>query len=464
MGLSGTIQYFSERKARLAEAEAGIEAAAQKLADAADRALAAGKLPALAQAARAAAASDHLAFAALERADGRILWRDASGAQEQPLHEEDRQAALASGRAYRSSYNDQGRAGVAWTIPLKTRSKGAAGITGTRPLGVTLHAGFGPAALRAADSAMAPTLRRLLLAGSISLVLGLIGAVVLSANLTRTIHKLMEGAQQVGAGHFSARVQTRRADELGDLSEEFNAMGRRLGELERLKDSFLAKITHDLRNPLGAIVGLADLLLEGAQGNLSAEQKDSVGLISKSGNDLAELVDNILDVTKLEAGRMNFVPARQELRVAAKSVLALLRLKAEEYGVVLDASGIPEGTSVWADEQGLGRLLTNLVSNALKFTPKGGRVSLSWRRSDTGEDVIVVLDTGIGIPKDKIPTLFEKFSQVEETMNKVRFARGTGLGLVICREIAEGHGGRIWVESEYRQGSSFLVALPPEKA
>jgi two-component system cell cycle sensor histidine kinase PleC len=145
-------------------------------------------------------------------------------------------------------------------------------------------------------------------------------------------------------------------------------------------------------------------------------------------------------------------------------VLDLLAPKAAEYGVTLVDDGVPDGSAVWADEPALRRLLTNLVSNALKFTPSGGRVSVEWEDQGPAGARVAVRDTGVGIPPDKVDSLFTKFTQVEETMHKVRFAKGTGLGLVICKEIVEGHGGRIWVESEYQRGSAFLFTLPAAPA
>ena len=187
-------------------------------------------------------------------------------------------------------------------------------------------------------------------------------------------------------------------------------------------------------------------------------------VVIQSGTDLAELIDNILDVTKLEAGRLSFVPARAPLRPAVQGVLALLASKAAEYGVTLDASRVPAEAAVWADEQALRRVLTNLVSNALKFTPRGGTVSVEWAREPLGGDRVTVRDTGIGIPADKLPTLFTKFAQVEETMHKVRYAKGTGLGRVICKEIVEAHGGTVRVESPPGGGAVFSFTLPPKPA
>ncbi|MBI4349644.1 MAG: HAMP domain-containing histidine kinase [Elusimicrobia bacterium] len=464
IGLAAAIQFFGERSARRAEIEALAQRRAVDYADAAEAAVVMDVTDQLSRAFREVAAEHHLLFQALVRADNKTLWREAVEGFSEGLNEAGVRAVLGTGTPLRYKRVDGEREVEEWVIPLKAKSAAATGVTGTRPLGVVLRVGFDLKAVRsAAADASAPAMRRLAWAGLASLILGLLGATWVSTSFTRTIKKLMAGAQEVAAGHFSVRVMTRRGDELGDLSNEFNEMGQKLAELEALKDSFLAKITHDLRSPLGAIVCYADVMLMGAQGPLTQKQQDSLKLITASGNDLAELINNILDLTKLEAGKMAFSASEVRLRAKAQQVVDLLKIKADEFGVRLDADGIPPDTTVWADEQALGRLLSNLVSNSLKFTPKGGRVSLGWQRGEGGTDVIAVRDTGIGIPKDKIDTLFQKFSQVEETMHKVRFARGTGLGLAICREIAEGHGGRIWVESEYQKGSAFYVALPAKQ-
>ncbi len=461
IGLAAAIQFFGERSARLAETEARLQARAESYATAAGTALELGGLDELSKAFQAVAEEHHLLYQDLVRKDGKTLWRQSREGLAETLNEEGVRSALGTSVPMRYERVEGGRPVVEWVVPLKAKSAGPTGATGQRPLGVVLRCGFDFEEARAVAAAeAAPVLKRVAVGGLASLLLGLLGAAWLSNSITRTIRKLMQGAQQVAAGHFSVRVQTRRGDELGELSNEFNEMGHKLAELEALKDSFLAKITHDLRSPLGAIVCYADVMLMGAQGPLTPKQENSLKLITVSGNDLAELINNILDLTKLEAGKMTFVATEVSLKTRAQQVVDLLSVKADEYGVKLDAEEIPPNAVVWADEQALGRMLSNLISNSLKFTPKGGRVSLHWQKGQGGEDVIAIKDTGIGIPQDKIATLFQKFSQVEETMHKVRFARGTGLGLAICREIAEGHGGRIWVESEYQKGSVFYVSLP----
>ncbi|MBI5595632.1 MAG: HAMP domain-containing histidine kinase [Elusimicrobia bacterium] len=298
----------------------------------------------------------------------------------------------------------------------------------------------------------------------IPLLCGVLAASWMARRLTRTLDKLAAGAARIGQGHLSARVLTTRADELGELSEEFNAMGRKLEELEELKDQFLAKITHDLRSPLSAVVGYAGLLEMGNDGPVTPKQLRSLKLIVESANYLAELIDNILDLTKMEAGRMTYEPVPVDLAASAAAVAEQLGVKAAEYGVRLDVSGVPRRTTVVADEQALRRVLVNLLSNSLKFTPSGGVVAVEWSRTPEGADRVGVRDTGIGIPADKTGMLFTKFTQVAETANKVRPARGTGLGLAICKEIVEAHGGRIWAESEYGKGSVFFFTLPPAAA
>ena len=145
-------------------------------------------------------------------------------------------------------------------------------------------------------------------------------------------------------------------------------------------------------------------------------------------------------------------------------VVEMARSIADEYKVRLSDSEVPAQARVWADEQALRRVLTNLVFNALKFTPGGGTVGILHSKDPDGADLLAVRDTGIGIPADKLKMLFRKFTQIEETQDKVRKTKGCGLGLVICKEFVEAHGGRIWADSEYQKGTTFYFTLPPRRA
>ncbi|MBI4425262.1 MAG: HAMP domain-containing histidine kinase [Elusimicrobia bacterium] len=271
---------------------------------------------------------------------------------------------------------------------------------------------------------------------------------------------LVRASRRVAEGDFSHRVSVTRDDELGRLGGEFNRMIARLEELDDLKDSFMAKITHDLRNPLNAMIGYAELCRGGFRGPLTQEQADAMKLIVQNGNSLAELINNILDVTQLEAGRMNFSPSVVDLQSEVGGVLELLQLRADQFQVRLESALLPELDQVFADPQAFRRVLINLVSNALKFTPAEGSVTVKAYRGTPNEVVVAISDTGVGIPPQRLSDLFKKFSQVQETLNKVRPSGGTGLGLVICKEIVEAHGGRIWAESAPGQGTTFLFTLP----
>ncbi|MBI4347475.1 MAG: HAMP domain-containing histidine kinase [Elusimicrobia bacterium] len=288
--------------------------------------------------------------------------------------------------------------------------------------------------------------------------LGLLLAFVLGRALAEPIQRLAFGTRRVGEGRLDTRIPDEGSDELGDLARDFNAMAAKLNELDELKDSFLAQITHDLRNPLTAIIAHVNVLGMGIHGPVNEKQKKNLDLVQESSLYLNELIGDILDLTKLEAGKMEFAPKPVDAHAAARAVLDLNSARAAEYGVALECA-VPEGASVTADPEGLKRVLINLVSNALKFTPKGGKVTVGLA-SVNGSDRISVSDTGIGIPEDKLGLLFRKFSQVAETKNKVREAAGTGLGLVICKQIVEAHGGTIGVESVYRKGTTFFFHLP----
>lgn len=272
--------------------------------------------------------------------------------------------------------------------------------------------------------------------------------------------ELVKASRRVAEGDFTHRIAVTRDDELGRLANEFNRMTQRLEELDDLKDSFMAKITHDLRNPLNAIIGYAELCRGGYRGPLTTEQTETMQLIVQNGHSLAELINNILDVTQLEAGRMRFSPSSVDLQSEVESVIELLKIRADQYQVRLDSALLPELTQVWADPQAFRRILINLISNALKFTPAEGSVTVKAYRGKPNEIVIAVSDTGVGIPAERLNELFKKFSQVPETLNKVRPSGGTGLGLVICKEIVEAHGGRIWVESATGQGTTFIFTVP----
>lgn len=341
--------------------------------------------------------------------------------------------------------------GRAFSIPVKSK-RGRSG---------TLFALYTEKGLRASlDWYYWDARRRLIQGALLGSGIGVLLALGLAMHFLTPLRPFLDAADSISEGRFSVRVPESRSDELGEMAKKFNSMALRLAELDKLKDDFIRKVTHDLRNPLSTVVTSAELLHEGYQGPLNDKQRESAKAILESSTALAELIDNILDVARIESGRMTFEPAALELPSAAESVLGTLKVRADELHITLERLLPPDITTVYADPEAFRRVLTNLVSNALRFTPDKGVVSLAAHRDGAGNMVFVVSDTGVGIPKERLPGIFEKFSRVPETVNKVRASSGSGLGLWISKKLVEAQGGRIWAESELMRGSRFYFSLP----
>jgi len=218
---------------------------------------------------------------------------------------------------------------------------------------------------------------------------GILLAAALVAYFLGPLKVIADASRRVAQGDFRSPISEDRQDELGQFAQEFNEMTRRLAELDELKESFVAQVTHDLRNPLNAMIFHAELA-SGAGGAGSAEQAKSIQVILESGRALSGLINDLLDVSQLEAGRAEFVREPLELRHSVESVGELLRPQAEAFAVGLSWEFQPGVETVCADPEGLRRVITNLVSNALKFTPPGGKVSLQAYRGAANEIVLVV--------------------------------------------------------------------------
>jgi signal transduction histidine kinase/DNA-binding response OmpR family regulator len=230
----------------------------------------------------------------------------------------------------------------------------------------------------------------------------------------------------------------------------------RLEEVDRLKTQFLANMSHELRTPLNSIIGFSRVILKEIDGPLTDMQRTDLQTVYESGQHLLALINNILDVVKLEAGKMEISFEEVELSSIITSVMAAGVGFVKERPIELQTE-IPEDLPVIrGDSRRIRQVLLNLVNNASKFTEKGFiRTKATF---DAKEVVISVIDSGIGIPKDKLDMIFEAFTQVDAS--STRRAGGTGLGLSICQSFVEMHGGRIWVESETGKGSTFAFALP----
>ena len=244
---------------------------------------------------------------------------------------------------------------------------------------------------------------------------------------------------------------------LEDSNRELNEANARLRELSAMKEEFLALTTHDLRSPLTVISGVINFFTSGRLGEMTAEQKNMVAMMERNTQNLIELVNDLLDASKLESGTMRLDPASIELRGLVGELREQMQPLAHEKEIALEEDVPEELPPLRADRAKLRRILVNLVSNALKFTPKGGHVRLGASRE--GRLVRVsVEDTGVGIQREDLHDIFDKYAQARS--RATRSEKGTGLGLYITRQLVELHGGKISVQSEVGRGSTFSFTIP----
>jgi signal transduction histidine kinase len=239
----------------------------------------------------------------------------------------------------------------------------------------------------------------------------------------------------------------------------YRALEEKSREVEaasRHKSEFLANMSHELRTPLNAIIGFSQLLRERMVGEVNEKQEEYLDDIISSGNHLLSLINDVLDLSKVEAGQIELEVTPFSLRDALERGVLMVRERAaeNEVGVTLEVD--PEADVVEADERRIRQVVFNLLSNAVKFTPEGGSVILSSARMN-GEVRVSVSDTGPGIAAEDQARIFEEFQQTDVGARQLE---GTGLGLAVSKRLIELHGGRIWVESELGKGSMFTFALP----
>jgi signal transduction histidine kinase/HAMP domain-containing protein len=241
------------------------------------------------------------------------------------------------------------------------------------------------------------------------------------------------------------------------LFREIQEKSLQLETANKHKSEFLANMSHELRTPLNAIIGFSEVLLERLFGDLNEKQDDYLKDIHSSGKHLLSLINDILDLSKIEAGRMELETSTFELASALSNAMTLVRERAQRHGILLGQQVDAKLGEIVADERKFKQILVNLLSNAVKFTPDGGRVDVTARREDSNA-VIAVHDTGIGIAAEDQAAVFEEFRQVGRDYTKKQ--EGTGLGLALTRKFIELHGGRIWLESEPGKGSTFTFSIP----
>ena len=327
------------------------------------------------------------------------------------------------------------------------------------PIGRAINRAGGEAVQRAqevADRATTTVAFALAAALAIALVLG----GWLTQSLLRPIRDLRRAMAVVAGGNLEPRVviPTNRPDEIGDLARSFRRMTQQLTELDRLKAEFVSIASHELKTPLSVIRGYVSLLLDGIYGDIAEQQRPILGSVRDQTDRLARLIQQLLDISRFEAGggRLEMKPIDLQFFLAdlATSFEALAIQNQIDFALEA-APDLPP--RLVGDSDRLNEVLGNLLSNAFKFTPRGGRIWLRVGKGD-GRIVVEVADTGVGIPSDQLPRIFEKFFQVENEAQPRSV--GSGLGLAIASEIVEAHGGTISAESQVGRGTTVRVILP----
>lgn len=288
-----------------------------------------------------------------------------------------------------------------------------------------------------------------------ALLFGIALAFGITRSITVPLSRMKKKTGEIAEGVFVADLNLPSPPEIGALARDFNIMCAKLKEVDRMKSDFYSLMSHELRTPLTSIKAGTSLFLEGLGGEVTEKQRELLTIVAEESDRLIELVNSLLDLSKLESGVFTFEFARIDLPLlVAQSVREVMPL-AEARNIMIE-SDIGEIPPVSVDMERILLVLRNLIGNALKFTPSGGSVRVAVRRTEEGVNVSVT-DTGPGIAEEEIKVIFEKYRQAN---GGSRRSQGTGLGLAIVKHIVHAHGGRVWVESEEGRGSTFTFLLP----
>ncbi|RJQ06885.1 MAG: sensor histidine kinase [Bacillota bacterium] len=358
----------------------------------------------------------------------------------------------------------------AYEVPVVSVSVPVTSADGSRVLGaVYLHSPV------AGVSFTVGTLRRyLFLAAGVGLLAAFAVAWVLSRNVTRPVGLMTAMAKRIAEGDLDARVKG-GLDELGELGRSLNIMAERLGEardegrrLEALRRELIADVSHDLRSPITTIRGFVEPLLDGTVAD-EPMRRSYLETIRRETDALGRLVADILELGRLEAGRSSLALTAVDIERLSRETVTRYRPGADEAGITLSADIRGPLPAVEGDEARIGRALGNLLDNALKFTPRGGRVTLTAEPVPGPGVALAVSDTGPGIPEGDLPYIWERFYKVDKSRRRrgesgggpgSPSGDGVGLGLAIVKETVNAHGGRATVESRPGQGSTFRIILP----
>lgn len=286
---------------------------------------------------------------------------------------------------------------------------------------------------------------------------GIMISIIITRSITRPLSLLRKKTRQVARGDFEGNLDLSSPPEIGSLAQDFNLMCNKLNEMEKMKSDFFSLMAHELRTPLASIKEGTNLLLKGIGEEHNEKRRTVLTVIAEESNRLIDLVNSLLDLSKMEAGMMALNLEISDIRSLINKAVSGMEPLAMAKNVVIKLEIPQDLPHVKMDGERILQALRNLIGNAVKFTPGGGHVAISAQ--PLGKGVIVsVADTGPGVPKEDLNAIFDKFRQA--TLTSYGKIKGTGLGLAIVKHIISAHGGKVWVESESGHGCTFIFQLP----
>ena len=271
-------------------------------------------------------------------------------------------------------------------------------------------------------------------------------------SITSPLRRLVNKTREISTGVFKGDLDIKSPREISELTKAFNSMCEKLTVVDRMKADFLSMISHELRTPLTTIKEGTSLLLEGIGGEITEKQGKLLSILGAETNRLIEMVNSILDLSKMEAGMMTYTFEERSIVPLIDQVMTEVTPLVEAKGILLQKEISSDLPPQVLDGDRMLQTLRNLIGNAVKFTPENGRITVIVRRASEGLEVAVE-DSGPGIPAEKLATVFEKFSGSDRN-------KGTGLGLAIVKHVIDTHGGKVWAESTLGRGSRFIFLLP----
>ena len=298
-------------------------------------------------------------------------------------------------------------------------------------------------------------LPRLFLAGGIALAVGVVAAGLLARSISLPLQRITAASEEMALGRYDQQIPAYGGEEVGRLAQAFNAMARQVSGSHRTLREFLGNVSHELKTPLTSIQGFSQAMVDGAL-QTDADFREAGQIINDEAVRMRALVDDLLYLSQVEAGEVVIHRDRVNVGDLLTATEERFQRRADEAGVSLTAES-GEAPEIAADARRLEQALANIVDNALRHTPAGGRVTLRAMAADGGVD-LSVHNTGSVIPAEALPWIFDRFFQVDPARSRVD--GNTGLGLAITREIVEAHGGRVTVESSEAKGTEFRITLP----